>query len=94
MSPEQRAAFLDAWETASGWGGAAQECRDELDDLTRAGFTITHSSVRDHTDCDVCDATTEIEEWEKEKLTGEWLPVTRPCPAGRLVPWEPEGEQK
>ena len=94
MSPEQRAAFLDACiESADGWVNRNWIALRLDQAANEFGCTVTHPSVRDHTDCDVCHGGGGVVDSHDDAmayLRGEPVDL-RPCPAGRLVPWEPEG---
>ena len=52
MSPEAREAML---AEADVHGCAREHWAEILDALTERGFSISLASVRDHTNCDVCD---------------------------------------
>lgn len=88
MSPEVREAML---AEADVHGCAREHWAEILDALTERGFSISLASVRDHTNCDVCEGTLEWPPHHRHPDAQAVDDLARiPCPGGSPVVWSTE----
>lgn len=87
MTAEQRQTMEDAaLDALSSW--PVVPAVEILNDLTAAGFVVTHPDIRDHTNCETCGGSGEADVFDADDRRLIQQPIgVRPCPGGSVVAW-------